>query len=32
MMPQTFSNAGYADIVFVYGFCKGNGRVAAAEY
>jgi hypothetical protein len=27
-----FTNAEYADIVFVYGFCNGNGRAAVEEY
>jgi hypothetical protein len=31
-MPFTFSNAEYADMVFVYGFCNGNAVAAVAEY
>lgn len=31
-MPYQFSNAEYADIIFVYGFCNGNGRAAVREY
>lgn len=30
-MPR-FTNAEYADMVFLYGFCDGSGRAAAAEY
>jgi hypothetical protein len=31
-MPFIFSNAKYADMVYVYGFCDGNAAVAVAEY
>lgn len=31
-MPHQFSNQEYADIIFVYGFCDGNGRAASREY
>lgn len=31
-MPFQFSNEDYADIIFVYGFCDGNGRAAKREY
>lgn len=31
-MPFTFSNIEYSDIIFIYGFCGGNSRAAAAEY
>lgn len=31
-MPNLFSNAEYADIIFIYGYCNGNGRSAASEY
>lgn len=31
-MPDHYSNAEYADILFVYGFCDGNGRAAEREY
>ena len=30
-MPR-FSNQEYADILFVYGFCNGNGRAAVRQY
>ncbi|KAJ8868768.1 hypothetical protein PR048_030308 [Dryococelus australis] len=30
-MPGMFTRAEHADIVFVYGYCDGNGRGAAAE-
>lgn len=29
---MSFSNAEYADIHYVYGFCDGNTRVAYSEY
>jgi hypothetical protein len=31
-MPFTFSNAEYAEIVYVYGFCDGSVLAAVAEY
>jgi hypothetical protein len=31
-MPTTYSYEEYADLVFVYGFCNGNGRAAVEEY
>lgn len=31
-MANRFSNAEFADIIFVYGFCDGNGRAAKREY
>lgn len=31
-MPHKFTNVEYADILFVYGFCNGNGREAVREY
>ncbi|KAJ8865640.1 hypothetical protein PR048_033160 [Dryococelus australis] len=31
-MPGKFTSAEYVDMVFVYGYCDGNGRGAAAEY
>jgi hypothetical protein len=31
-MPVTYSYEEYTDLVFVYGFCNGNGRAAAEEY
>jgi hypothetical protein len=31
-MPFTFSNAEYADMVYVYGFCDGTAAAAVAEY
>ena len=31
-MPYQFSNQEYGDIIFVYGYCDGNGRAAAREY
>lgn len=31
-MPQYFTNAEYADIHFVYGFCNGNANAAVQEY
>lgn len=31
-MPHQFSREEYADILFVYGFCNGNGREAVREY
>jgi hypothetical protein len=31
-MPHQFSTTEYADIIFVYGFCNGNGRAASREY
>lgn len=31
-MPLTFPNSEYADMVFVYGFCNGNGNAARREY
>jgi hypothetical protein len=31
-MPFTFSNAEYADMVYVYGFCDGSAAVAVVEY
>lgn len=31
-MPRQFSNREYADILFIYGFCNGNGTAAKTEY
>lgn len=31
-MRQQFSIPVYADIIFVYGFCDGNDKVATREY
>jgi hypothetical protein len=31
-MPFTFSNAEYADMVYVYGFCDGSAAAAVVEY
>jgi len=31
-MPFTFSDAEYADMIYVYGFCDGNSVQAVAEY
>lgn len=31
-MPRTFTNAEYADIHYVYGFCDGNSNAAVGEY
>lgn len=31
-MPYNFTNEEYADIIYVYGLCDGNGRQAAEEY
>jgi len=31
-MPFTFSVAGYADMIYAYGFCDGNSVHAVAEY
>lgn len=31
-MPVKFTNVEYADIIFIYGFCNGNGRAAEREY
>lgn len=31
-MPQYFTNAEYADIHFVYGFCNGSAEAAVQEY
>jgi len=31
-MPFTFSDAEYADMIYVYGFCDGNSVYAVAEY
>jgi len=31
-MPYTFTNGGYANIHFTYGFCNGNSRTAIVEY
>ena len=31
-MPIQFSNEEYADMVFMYGMCKGNSAAAAREY
>lgn len=31
-MPNLFTNAEYADIIYVYGFCNGNARAAVGEY
>jgi hypothetical protein len=31
-MPHVFTHAEYADMVFVYGFCNGNGLAACREY
>ncbi|KAJ8870856.1 hypothetical protein PR048_027157 [Dryococelus australis] len=31
-MPGMFTRAEYADMEFVYGYCDGNVRGAAAEY
>jgi hypothetical protein len=30
-MPHTFTNAEYADVAYIYGFCDGSAR-AAVEY
>lgn len=31
-MPNLFTNAEYADIHFIYGFCNGNSEEASREY
>ena len=31
-MPFVFSHVEYCDMHFVYGFCDGNARAAAAEH
>jgi hypothetical protein len=31
-MPRFFTNAEYADIHFIYGFCDGNAQAAVREY
>lgn len=31
-MPHKFDNNEYADMLFVYGFCNGNGKAAQREY
>ncbi|KYQ53885.1 hypothetical protein ALC60_07178 [Trachymyrmex zeteki] len=31
-MLRSYSNVGYADMVFVYGFCDGNATEAVREY
>jgi len=31
-MPYTYSNAEYADMIYVYGFCDGNSVNAVGEY
>jgi len=31
-MPHVFTHAEYADMAFVYGFCKGNALAACREY
>lgn len=31
-MPHIFTNAEYADMVYVYGFCNGNAKASVAEY
>jgi hypothetical protein len=31
-MPFTFSNAEYADMMYVYGFCGGSAAAAVVEY
>jgi len=31
-MPHIFTNADYADIIYVYGFCDGSVTAAVEEY
>lgn len=31
-MPRIFTNAEYADMHYVYGFCDGNSNAAVEEY
>ena len=31
-MPHIFTNAEYADMMYVYGFCDGSGTAAVEEY
>ena len=31
-MLFTFNNIEYSDMIFIYGFCGGNARAAAAKY
>ena len=31
-MPHIFTNAEYADMMYVYGFCDGSATAAAEEY
>ena len=31
-MPHIFTNAEYADMLYVYGFCDGNAIAAVLEY
>jgi hypothetical protein len=31
-MPHIFTNAEYADMLYVYGFCDGSATAAAEEY
>jgi len=31
-MPFVYSHVEYCDMLFVYGFCNGNGRAAVLEY
>jgi len=31
-MPHIFTNAKYADMIYVYGFCDGSATAAVEEY
>jgi hypothetical protein len=31
-MPQIFTNAEFADMLYVYGFCHGSATAAVEEY
>ena len=31
-MPHVFTNAKYADMLYVYGFCNGSATAAVEEY
>ena len=31
-MPHIFTNAKYADMIYVYGFCNGSATAAVKEY
>jgi hypothetical protein len=31
-MPHIFTNAEYADMLYVYGFCDGSATAAVEEY